>query len=231
MSDDKNPIEAAVDQAMDAFVYAPIGLVFDGPALFPKLVEKGRTQVQVARMMGKMAVQMGQSEAEKRLSATEGPLREVFAAMGVVPPEPTRDQAPDPEPTVTSTRSTKTSAPRAARPAAKASTKKAGTKKAGTKRPATKRPATKRAATKRAVTTSPTSKRAAARTRPDPEPVVEVVAVTTLGIPDYDSLSASQVVKRLRGMDTAALDAVRAYEAATRARKTILNRIAQIQKD
>lgn len=50
-----------------------------------------------------------------------------------------------------------------------------------------------------------------------------------LAIPDYDSLAASQVVPRLRALSDADLEAVRAYEAAGRSRKTILNRIAQLQ--
>lgn len=50
-----------------------------------------------------------------------------------------------------------------------------------------------------------------------------------LAIPDYDSLSAFQVVPRLDGLDGAELDAVRAYEAATRGRRTILNKVAQIE--
>jgi hypothetical protein len=168
VSDDKNPLEQAVDQALDAFVYAPIGLLFEGPELFPKLVEKGRTQVQVARMMGQMVVQMGQSEAGKRIAGAEGPLRDAFVAMGVVP---RRAPAPAPAPA----------------------------------------PATSAAP------------RQTAATRVAPE-------VSTLGITDYDSLSASQVVKRLRGMSDADLDAIAAYEGATRARKTILNRITQLRK-
>ena len=50
-----------------------------------------------------------------------------------------------------------------------------------------------------------------------------------LAIPDYDSLSASQVVPRLQGLAGDELEAVRAYEAAHRGRKTILNRISQLQ--
>ena len=50
-----------------------------------------------------------------------------------------------------------------------------------------------------------------------------------LAIPDYDSLSASQVVPRLQGLAGDELEAVRSYEAAHRGRKTILNRIAQLQ--
>jgi hypothetical protein len=50
-----------------------------------------------------------------------------------------------------------------------------------------------------------------------------------LAIPDYDSLSASQVVPRLAGLAGDELEAVRTYEAAHRGRKTILNKVAQLQ--
>ncbi len=50
----------------------------------------------------------------------------------------------------------------------------------------------------------------------------------TLAIPDYDALSASQVVHRLEGLSGEELEAVRAYEGATRGRRTILGRIEQL---
>lgn len=50
-----------------------------------------------------------------------------------------------------------------------------------------------------------------------------------LPIPDYDSLAASQVIPRLAALAPDELEAVRRYEAATRARRTILGRIAQLQ--
>lgn len=52
-----------------------------------------------------------------------------------------------------------------------------------------------------------------------------------LAIPDYDNLSASQVVPRLDGLTPDELEAVRRYERKHRHRKTILNRIAQLQAD
>ena len=63
------------------------------------------------------------------------------------------------------------------------------------------------------------------------EPVVPelVPDAGSLGITDYDALSASQVVPRLEGLAEAELDAVRRYEAANRGRKTILSKIAQLQ--
>ena len=51
---------------------------------------------------------------------------------------------------------------------------------------------------------------------------------TTLAIPGYDTLSASQVVPRLEGLSHEELEAIRAYEAGTRARKTVLTRIDQL---
>ena len=49
-----------------------------------------------------------------------------------------------------------------------------------------------------------------------------------LPIPGYDALSASQVVERLAGLADDELDAVRAYEAAHRNRRTILGKIEQL---
>jgi hypothetical protein len=49
-----------------------------------------------------------------------------------------------------------------------------------------------------------------------------------LAIPDYDELSASQVVDRLDGLAPSALDSIRAYETAHRGRATILGKIDQL---
>lgn len=50
-----------------------------------------------------------------------------------------------------------------------------------------------------------------------------------LAIPDYDLLAASQVVKRLDGLDPDQLDAIRRYEEAGRGRRTILHKITRLQ--
>jgi hypothetical protein len=49
-----------------------------------------------------------------------------------------------------------------------------------------------------------------------------------LPIPGYDALSASQVVERLMGLSRDELDAVHAYEASHRRRRTILGKIEQL---
>ncbi|HEV2360257.1 MAG TPA: hypothetical protein VGS21_01005, partial [Acidimicrobiales bacterium] len=53
-------------------------------------------------------------------------------------------------------------------------------------------------------------------------------AVSSLAIPNYDSLSASQVVQRLDGLAPAELRDVRTHEGAHRRRRTILHRVDQL---
>ncbi len=67
--------------------------------------------------------------------------------------------------------------------------------------------------------------------RPTPAPPAangHVPPVSTLAIPGFDTLSASQVVQRLDGLSRAELVSVRAYEASTRGRRTILSRVDQL---
>ena len=52
-----------------------------------------------------------------------------------------------------------------------------------------------------------------------------------LPIPGYDTLAASQVVERLPSLSRTELEGVRAYESATRRRRTVLHRIAQLLAD
>jgi hypothetical protein len=203
VSADKTPLDDAVEQALDAFVYAPIGLLFDGPASFSRLVRNGRSQVTNARMMGQFAVQMGRTEVNKRAAELDGPMLDLLRGLGLVPgatPTPARTEPATP------------TQPRPATP--KTATTKTTTKPAGSK-----------------VSTKKAGKKAAAKkTAARKAPVKAAPSPGGLPIPDYDSLSASQVVSRLRGLSTSELEAVRAYEAATRNRKTILNKVQQLRK-
>lgn len=171
--DEKTPL----DQVLDLFVYAPLGLALSVREQLPKLADRGRQQMTgqmtMAKMIGQFAAQQGQREAEKALrragERAEQVLGDLFGPDVVperVPPadavrrEPARrDDVPAPEPVAAA-----------------------------------------------------------------PAPPVE-----SLAIPGYDTLSASQVVQRLAGLAPDELAAVRDYEAATRKRRTILNRVAQLQ--
>jgi hypothetical protein len=159
-----------LDAALDVFVYAPIGFLLDAREVVPKLAERGKGQVALARLFGRYAVKRGQAEADRLLKARNAPPQPQPAP----PPEPARTPAP-------------------AAPARAAATKRKA--KAPAKAPAKRK---------------------------------RVVA-SALAIPGYDALSASQVVPRLDALRASELEAVRAYEAAHRGRRTILNRIAQLQ--
>ena len=72
-------------------------------------------------------------------------------------------------------------------------------------------------------------------TDPAPAPVTTAPTLTpvpdpsALAIPDYDGLAASQIIERLEGLDATELAAVDEYERATRARRTVLGKIAILQ--
>jgi hypothetical protein len=73
---------------------------------------------------------------------------------------------------------------------------------------------------------------AATPSRP-PAPAAPSAAAGTgrhLAIPDYDELSASQVVEHLDGLSRADLDAIREYETEHRARNTVLGKIEQLTR-
>jgi len=179
--EEKTPVEQAVEHAFDLFVYAPIGLLFEGASLLPELVAKGKDQVVTARVMGKFAVEEAQKRATKAASKLQDQTAGVLDFLGdsVTPvgAEAT-DDPPEPEP-VTARRSLRGSA---AKPAADASAH-----------------------------------------------LADAATAASLAIPDYDGLSASQVVNRLAGLSPTELESVQLYEAAHRGRKTILSKVAQLQ--
>jgi hypothetical protein len=171
VTDDKNPVE----QALDVLLYAPVGLVFSARELLPKLAEKGRAQLGMAKMVGQFAVQQGQTEANKAFGKAREQAMSTLEQLAGLNGSTSNGSA------------------------------------AGSGNGAGAPPSAPRA-----VVDTPTM----ATSGPE---------AATLAIPDYDSLSASQVLPRLQGLEPTELEAVRAYEAAHRGRKTILNRVAQLQ--
>lgn len=49
--------KSPVEQLVDLFVYAPVGFLYEREELLDKVVTRGRSQVQLARLMAKMASQ------------------------------------------------------------------------------------------------------------------------------------------------------------------------------
>jgi hypothetical protein len=166
-----------VDQVLDYCVYAPLGLALDARSLLPGLIDRGRGQVGMARMVGEFAVKWGSTRVESAVGDAQEQAMCLLRRTGLAPATD-RDRGAgagedaDPD-------------------AAEAPT-----------------------------------------VEPEPEPEVDEgppVAVESLAIPDYDNLSASQVVPRLDGLSPDELEAVRRYESANRRRRTILNKVAQLQ--
>lgn len=156
------------EAALDVFVYAPVGLALEAKELLPKLAERGRNHVVLARLGARFAMQKAESEAERLLAMLQGsPDGGDPLAAPVGPPPPT--SSPDPTDVVV-----------------------AGPPKQRTPR--------------------------AART------------TKSLAIPAYDTLSASQVVPRLDALRRSELEAIKRHELAHRGRRTILSRIAQLQR-
>lgn len=82
MSDD----ERLADQALDLLVYAPIGLALEARDLIPKLADRGRGQVALTRLAGRMAGQRGQHEARKIVDQVVDVVGTVLAGEAGDPP-------------------------------------------------------------------------------------------------------------------------------------------------
>ena len=190
--------KSSAEQLLDLLLYAPLGLLGEARSLLPELAEKGRIRVGNARMMGQMAVQLGQTEAERRLAQLEVHAKRSLTEYGLLPPDP-EDLGSD-DVADTPVRAVEPAVDVPARP------KAAPRKGAG------------------AATEAPE-----ADAVPAPPAAAAPADATELAIPDYDSLAASQVVSRLAGLREPELAAVQRYELATRGRKTILGKIAQLQ--
>ncbi len=79
------------------------------------------------------------------------------------------------------------------------------------------------------VPSAPSPEAPAPSAPPPPRPA-GASTVSGLAIPDYDELSASQVVDRLEGLPRGELEAIRAYETAHRGRNTVLGKIDQLTR-
>jgi hypothetical protein len=79
VSDDKNPIEHAVELA----VLAPIGFALEARRLLPTFVERGRQQVNMARVIGQFAVAHGQTTASNKLTKVQAQAESILTEFGL----------------------------------------------------------------------------------------------------------------------------------------------------
>ncbi len=96
----KDEAKSPIEQLIDLLVYAPVGFLYEKDELLDKVVTRGRSQVQLARLMAKMAAQQG-GGPEAAVNEAIGFAADVVAksitelgvALGVVPsPRPHRSQ-------------------------------------------------------------------------------------------------------------------------------------------
>ena len=87
---DDNPL----DQLLDLFVYAPVGMLYEYPEVLPKLIKRGKSQVQLAKFVGQMALKQQQGSRELPSISPElaadvvGRLiTEIGSVIGLAPPK------------------------------------------------------------------------------------------------------------------------------------------------
>jgi hypothetical protein len=202
VSDEKQPVEKAVE----LFVYAPVGMALYVRDMLPSMmgifVARGKREVSQHRTppTPPMAPPPIPPDVKRRIDESVG-LARIMAASGLGV-----------------AREVAGSGLGVARDVAGGAVTQLGALRGNGSR--TTEPA--------AATAPPTT------VTPDPTPPpreaenADVPATDELPIPDYDELSASQVVERLDGLDRESLDAVRRYETEHRGRNTILGKIAQL---
>jgi len=214
-----NEQRSALEGALDVLVYAPVGLALTAAEEIPKLAAKGRARVQdqigVARMVGHFAVAQGRKEIEKRL--------------GGAPPRPPAATAEQQDGTAEQQDGT--------------------AEQQGSSGGAPGSPAPARHFSNGNTSVDPRENALDDLPGDSDASVIDVdfgaarptldaglaalrgasIDPAGLAIPGYDSLSASQVVQRLAGLAREELEAVGEYEAAHRARRTILTRVGQLK--
>ena len=156
-----------IEQLLDLFLYAPIGLVAKGADSLPDLVQRGRSQASNARVVGQFALGASNAKVRKSLADAE---QHLHAFLKIV-------------------------------------------------------------AESSRVSTARSTASAAAGDTASAEPEAADDRLIDDLIPDYDSLTAAQVLPLLAGMTPAQLSRVETYELAKRSRKTVLNRIRQLRNE
>jgi hypothetical protein len=241
---------SAFDVVLDLGLFAPIGLAVTVAQAVPELAQRGRErvgpQLTMARALGQLAFSQGRHQAEqlagsalqgrfghRQRSSTPstGSAASAGAGSGSTAPVDVARSGPAATASAEPSDASSSSGPGEAPP--RTVPTEPGRPAIGETLPGDVRPpAPGRRPRRSPATAAPTSAGPVAfdgtEAATSPPPPGGGVAVEGLAIPSYDSLSASQVVQRLAGLSRAEVEAVRAYEAATRGRRTILTRASQL---
>lgn len=203
MADEDGVDPSLNDRLLDVFVYAPAGFLLSALDDFPKLAALGRERLGTQVSNARV---MG--EFAVKMGAAELKKRGEELLHRQPAPGPPAGGPPDDGPV--GLHSVPTSPPSHAFDDRTA--------------PSTPTPTPAATSTPTPIPVPPAAPRAAAANG-------HVPSSSSLAIPGFDTLSASQVVQRLDGLSRGELVAARAYEAGNRGRRTILSRIDQLLEE
>ena len=210
-----------VDLVFDLALYAPVGLAYSLADLLPALARRGRDrlepQISLARSVGQFAVNQGARQARSVVEGLAGPAGPVLRGLTRTPGRFGRPRWPSPS-----------GAPQTGVPGHQERARGAERAEHGPDHPSAPRVQPTGAAAAGGAVRAPHSTTSGPEHGQGHWGAAHAPSVEELAIPSYDSLSASQVVHRLAGLSREEVRAVRAYEAATRARRTIVARADQL---
>lgn len=193
---EQNPLE----QIAEAVLYAPIGLVYEYKNVVPTLVRRGKSQVQIAKLMGTMAAREGQRQASKlgvdaligdvvstaATTVAKG-ITDVGVMVGLAPDDAADATVGDTAEAVIDVDET----PASPKPEAKSPAK-----------------------------TTP---------KKTPEKAATGAKSPRLPIARYDELKAREIIPLLDDLSAAQRKTIRAHESAGRGRKTVLAKLDRLE--
>ncbi len=198
------------ERILDLFVYLPAGLLLTAVEDTSEAVAKGRTRVDQdlrnAQIVGRFAVELGWHQLKGQIESLANEARNAAASRAFTERPRGLEEEPTEHPPA-----------QAARPADTPRPERSRQERSHAGPPHRETPHRE---TPHRETAHPEMGRRAAVPPRDPN--------VDRAIPDYDILAASQVVRRLDGLDHDELRAVLRYERDTRARRTILQRAEQL---
>jgi hypothetical protein len=200
MADDD---KSPIDQLLDLCVFGPLGLLVTARMKYPQLVEQGRQQLEGHARLGRFVAHFATTRGKHEAEKAVTRLRQTGA--------PATPAASTP-------------------PATTAAGAGGGTTAATKAATVVAQPAADPPPAAPALHSIADEEVIAVRHDDDDPTTAGSVGADELAIPAYDSLAASQVVQRLDGLTDLELEAVRRYEVAHRARKTVLGKVAQLQR-
>ncbi len=81
---------------VESVIYGPLGLALEARTLMPRLVERGRNQVALAKMVGTFAVQKGSEEITNATKALPERVLDLVRSVGLVPGPASPPESPVP---------------------------------------------------------------------------------------------------------------------------------------